>query len=106
MDASFSAPVMSYDGGGPIVGAATIDEMSLQADGKIIISGSFNRIGGTVIPENVGRLFPDGSMDVGFAVGLGADSEVDAAAVGQAEAMTMRRQWSPTERSISRPHRG
>jgi len=73
LDAGFVPPTMTVAPEGYPTGPATINGMDLQDDGKIVISGSFNRLGSTVIPEGVGRLFPDGSMDFGFAVGAGTE---------------------------------
>jgi uncharacterized delta-60 repeat protein len=50
-----------------------VNAIALQPDGKILVGGSFTRIGeGTdaVTRTNIGRLNPDGSLDVGFDPGV------------------------------------
>jgi uncharacterized delta-60 repeat protein len=56
--------------------------IALQADGKILIAGGFNVLGGQP-RTNLGRLNADGSVDLVFDPGLnpGADSEVSTLAV-------------------------
>ncbi len=46
-----------------------------QADGKIVIAGSFARVG-TLPAASVARFLPDGTLDSSFAVGGGPDGEV------------------------------
>jgi uncharacterized delta-60 repeat protein len=48
-----------------------ISVVTVQADGKIIIGGTFTNYNGTAI-NRVARLNADGSLDTGFAVGTGA----------------------------------
>jgi len=53
----------------------TIRAMVLQPDGKIIIAGNFTSYAGN--PSNkLARINPDGTFDVGFAVGSGANGEI------------------------------
>ena len=49
--------------------------MALQADGKIVIGGSFTSYNGTLI-NRVARLNPDGSLDPSFNPGTGPNSVV------------------------------
>jgi uncharacterized delta-60 repeat protein len=60
-DISFRAPSFSY-GLSP-----AIKSIELQSDGKIIVSGVFDRIGGVVLPQRgIARLNQDGSLDPTF----------------------------------------
>ncbi len=70
LDSSFNAGE-NTDGG--------INSITLQADGKILISGSFTRINGTA-RNRIARLNRDGSLDTGFNLGSGANSFVSAIA--------------------------
>jgi uncharacterized delta-60 repeat protein len=74
LDTAFNT---SADGFDPIVLA-----IALQADGKILIGGSFNKLGGQPRTQ-LGRLNADGSVDLVFNPGLnpGADAEVSTLAV-------------------------
>lgn len=58
----------------------TIEAMALRPDGKIIIVGFFNTYGGT--PRNrIARLDPDGSLDLSFDPGTGANNAITATAI-------------------------
>jgi uncharacterized delta-60 repeat protein len=52
---------------------STVYALALQADGKIILGGSFITLGGggrgTVVRNWIGRLYTDGSVDMGFSPG-------------------------------------
>lgn len=52
----------------------------IQADGKIIIAGTFTNYNGTNI-NRIARLNPDGSLDTSFNVGTGSNGKVDALAI-------------------------
>lgn len=54
--------------------------MALQPDGKIVIGGAFTRING-VSRNRIARLNVDGSLDVTFDPGLGADDRVRSVAL-------------------------
>ena len=54
--------------------------MALQADGMIVLGGAFASFNGTILNRLV-RLFPDGSLDLGFDTGSGPDGSVDCLAV-------------------------
>lgn len=58
----------------------TIRTVSIQADGKIIIGGTFTNINGYVL-NNIARLNIDGSLDFSFNTGTGFDGEVIASAI-------------------------
>jgi uncharacterized delta-60 repeat protein len=64
-------------GSGPDVNILTT---SLQRDGKIIIGGNFTEVG-TVARNHIARLNSDGTLDLTFDPGTGADSNVWATAV-------------------------
>jgi uncharacterized delta-60 repeat protein len=53
--------------------------LKVQSDGSIVIGGSFTEIDG-VSRNRMARLNVDGSLDAGFVVGTGADSQVRAIA--------------------------
>jgi uncharacterized delta-60 repeat protein len=59
--------------GGP---NSTVNDIAIQADGKILIVGSFSQVGG-VDREYVARLNTDGSLDSTFDVGIGPNSSVE-----------------------------
>jgi uncharacterized delta-60 repeat protein/uncharacterized repeat protein (TIGR01451 family) len=59
---------------------AIIWAVAVQADGAVIIGGSFERIWG-VSMHNIARLNPDGSLDTTFNPGSGADGTVRGIAV-------------------------
>jgi hypothetical protein len=69
------------DTGNPGTGAdGTVVAITLQPDGKILIGGDFTSYNGT--PRNrVARLNADGSLDMSFNPGTGANSTVYALAV-------------------------
>ncbi|MFV5690516.1 T9SS sorting signal type C domain-containing protein [Flavobacterium sp. LT1R49] len=50
--------------------------VALQPDGKIIITGNFTIYNG-VSSNRIARLLPDGTLDLGFNIGLGADAIVE-----------------------------
>jgi uncharacterized delta-60 repeat protein len=59
---------------------ADVRALALQPDGKILVGGAFSgRFG--VVGKNLARFNPDGSLDVTFDVGQGADDAVNAIAV-------------------------
>jgi uncharacterized delta-60 repeat protein len=51
-----------------------IDNMALQPDGKIIVVGRFDHVGGQVA-YGIARINPDGSFDPSFNTGTGPDAE-------------------------------
>jgi uncharacterized delta-60 repeat protein len=53
---------------------------ALQADGKVIIGGTFTHYGVTAI-NRIARLNADGSLDATFSVGTGVDKDVEAIAL-------------------------
>ena len=72
----------SLDAGfSPGTGAdAKVNAIALQGDGKVLVGGQFTSIDG-VGRNRVARLNADGSLDVGFNPGSGADREIKAVAV-------------------------
>ncbi|MDQ6912714.1 MAG: delta-60 repeat domain-containing protein [Verrucomicrobiota bacterium] len=54
--------------------------LAIQNDGKVVIAGSFNQVNG-VTRANVARLDPNGSVDMSFDPGSGANSYVSALAL-------------------------
>lgn len=54
--------------------------LAVQADGHIVVGGSFSRYNGP-ISENLLRLMPDGTIDPSFNCGQGPSQEVDAIAI-------------------------
>lgn len=65
----------------PLLGAnGTVREIAVQADGKILIAGDFTEY--QEIPRNrIARLNADGSLDLTFDVGTGANNTVHAIAI-------------------------
>jgi uncharacterized delta-60 repeat protein len=57
-----------------------IEETAIQADGKILIAGSFNNYNGTA-RSRVARINADGTLDTSFTVGTGADARVRTVAI-------------------------
>src|SRR5437773_881461 len=51
---------------------AAINGIALQPDGKVVVVGDFGLINGTN-RNHIGRLNADGSLDLGFNPGTGAD---------------------------------
>ena len=58
----------------------TIQTIAIQSDGKIIISGDFISFNGTA-RNRVARLNTDGSLDVSFTPGTGANNTIRASAI-------------------------
>ena len=66
---------------GTAYNSGSLNSIALQADGKIIVGGtSFTSFNGT-IRSRIVRLNANGSVDLGFDPGLGADNEVDSIVV-------------------------
>ncbi|MFZ1331193.1 MAG: delta-60 repeat domain-containing protein, partial [Flavobacteriales bacterium] len=66
-------------GSGLATGTANLAEVrsiALQADGRILIAGSFISFNGTA-RNNIARLNTDGSLDLSFAPGTGTNSSVE-----------------------------
>lgn len=57
-----------------------VEDMCLQADGKILIGGAFTSYNGTPCPY-LARLHSDGSLDPSFSIGTGPNTYVHALAV-------------------------
>ncbi|MBK8001644.1 MAG: hypothetical protein IPK15_23810 [Verrucomicrobia bacterium] len=60
--------------------AGTVFAIAIQPDGKLIVGGDFDTVGGVTRP-NVARLNPDGSLDLAFDAGTGPDALVRTIAV-------------------------
>ena len=58
----------------------TVFAIAVQTDGKILIGGEFDSVGG-VARENVARLHADGSLDLAFDPGIGPDGIVNTIAI-------------------------
>ena len=71
LDASFN-PGTGVNGG---LTLTIIIATSIQSDGKILIGGDFNSYNGTG-RNNIARLNADGSLDVSFNPGIGANNQV------------------------------
>ena len=63
--------------GGP---NSTVNDVAIQADGKILIVGIFSQVAG-IDRKYVARLNADGSLDSGFDVGVGPSSSVECVAI-------------------------
>ena len=55
--------------------SAAINKVAIQADGKIVIAGTFLTFNGTTV-NRVARLNTDGSLDAGFTMGTGFNNTV------------------------------
>ena len=67
----------------PGVFGATVLALAVQADGKILVAGTFTMVAGAV-RNNIARLNPDGLLDTGFNPGSSGsvyEGEIDALAV-------------------------
>ncbi|MCU1289713.1 MAG: hypothetical protein JWN60_1942, partial [Acidobacteria bacterium] len=62
LDSSFNSPTLTKPG--------TVKALAVLTDGKILVSGDFNRVGG-VIKNNIARLNADGTLDNSFDSGSG-----------------------------------
>ena len=58
----------------------TVNAVALQADGKVLIAGSFNTVNG-VARNRVARLNTNGSLDTTFNIGSGANNAVGCLAI-------------------------
>ncbi|MCL4177130.1 MAG: hypothetical protein KJ072_05225 [Verrucomicrobia bacterium] len=58
----------------------TVASVGLQADGKIVLAGSFTQFGGQT-RNRVVRLLPEGTIDPAFAIGAGANNTISALVV-------------------------
>ncbi len=59
----------------------TVFSIALQTDGKIIVGGNYFVIGSTPQQNNIARLNANGTLDSTFAIGSGADNQVQGVAV-------------------------
>jgi uncharacterized delta-60 repeat protein len=50
--------------------------LHIQNDNKIILTGTFNKISGTTVPNHIIRFNPDGTIDTSFSPGTGASQEI------------------------------
>ena len=68
----------TFDPGAGVTGLGrTVHEVALQSDGKVVLGGSFDKVG-AVARANLARLQPTGAVDVGFNTGVGVNQEVRA----------------------------
>lgn len=58
----------------------SVDHIAAQADGKVLIAGSFTKVSGAVRPH-IARLNADGTLDTTFQPGAGTFSTINALAV-------------------------
>lgn len=58
----------------------TVRAISVQSDGKIIIGGDFTEYNG-VVTRHLARVFPDGTLDTSFNIGIGPDASVRTIAI-------------------------
>ncbi len=63
-----------------VAGPATVNGLVAQADGKVLVGGSFTTYGGAAANRLL-RLLPNGSPDATFITGTGFDAAVSAVAV-------------------------
>ena len=67
-------------GAGSVGGSLTVYALAVQADGKILIGGDFVTYNGVTV-NHLARLNPDGSLDMAFSAGMGANDSVRAIAL-------------------------
>ncbi|HKX62524.1 MAG TPA: Calx-beta domain-containing protein, partial [Verrucomicrobiae bacterium] len=67
LDATFNA--------GGVTGGPQVNSVDVQADGKIVLGGSFNRVGPGYRPF-IARVHANGALDTGFFPSSGANAEV------------------------------
>ncbi|HVY69057.1 MAG TPA: hypothetical protein VHH73_03975 [Verrucomicrobiae bacterium] len=74
-------PSGTVDSGFAVTGVdGSVNVMTLQPDGKVLIGGTFTNAGG--LPRNrIARLNADGSLDATFDPGAGANNTIDAVAL-------------------------
>jgi len=73
LDTNFAPVFFGYSSGG-------IDDVALQPDGKIIVSGPFVSVNGTT-RNGLARLNTDGTLNLSFAPGTGASAWISSVAV-------------------------
>jgi len=76
LDAAFN-PAVGVTGAGLLAG---INALGIQSDGNIVLGGDFTSVGG-MARTNLARLNTNGSVDLNFNPGTGADSAVSSLAV-------------------------
>ena len=67
------APIEGFDTGD---GAADVNSLDIQPDGKLVIGGAFTSYDGGSA-KYAARINPDGSLDTTFSVGVGPDESVE-----------------------------
>jgi uncharacterized delta-60 repeat protein len=55
----------------------SVRAIQVQSDGRILIAGQFDTVGG-LVRSNIARLLPDGAVDPTFAPGMSTDEPLDA----------------------------
>jgi uncharacterized delta-60 repeat protein len=75
---------VSFDPGAGVTSTSSpqawVNAIALQPDGKVLLGGSFTRVGG-VVRKNLARLNTNGSLDLSFDPGAGANGGVHALAL-------------------------
>jgi uncharacterized delta-60 repeat protein len=82
--------------------STTVSDFVSQPDGKIIIGGDFTTVNGTN-RNRIARLDSNGSLDLGFNPGAGADGSVYAIAL-QPDGKVLIGGWFTTVNGVLRPH--
>ena len=78
VDSSFNIGLGAHEKGGP--GVDQVDSLAMQADGKILVGGTFTAFGNST-QKYLARLNPDGSPDSGFSAGITGTSIVQVASI-------------------------
>ena len=71
-DSSFDTSIAASSG--------TIYGLALQADGKIVVVGSFTKFNGITV-NRIARVLPNGDLDTSFTTGTGTTSTIDDVAI-------------------------
>ena len=62
--------------------SASVRKIAIQADGKILIAGTFDTVGGVSVPNKIARLNANGTLDTAFNANLGVGIAGGAVAAG------------------------
>ena len=67
IDGSFDVPLIEIDRGGAAVGAGRLTDVDLLSDGRIVVVGDINKVGGASLSGGIAMLNADGTHHSAFA---------------------------------------